>query len=58
MDNSQAAFLPVDPDSGWSDTAFRSKPVNGFPAGPALVTVITNGIPSEAKSVILTSSQP
>jgi hypothetical protein len=51
MDNSQAAFLPVDPDSGWSDTTFRSIPVQGFPPGPALVTVFTNGIPSRAKSL-------
>ena len=57
IDNSQVAFLPVDPIRGWSDTAFRSVPVRDFPPGPALVTVFTNGISSEAKSVIVTSSQ-
>jgi len=57
IDNSQVAFLPVDPIRGWSDTAFRSVPVQDFPRGPALVTVFTNGIPSEAKSLIVTASQ-
>ena len=57
IDNSQVAFLPVDPVSGWSDTTFRSIPVRGLPLGPALVTVFTNGIPSEAKPVILTARQ-
>ena len=57
LDNSQVAFLPVDPVRGWSDTRFRSVPVRDFPLGPALVTVFTNGIPSEAKSVVLTTSQ-
>src|SRR5207247_9117417 len=51
IDNSQVAFLPVDPTAGWSDTAFTSTPVNNFPARPALVTVFTNGIPSDAKFV-------
>src|SRR5262249_15431045 len=53
IDNSQVAFLPVDPVRGWSDTTFRSIPVKGFPPGPALVTVFTNGIPSEAKSLVV-----
>jgi hypothetical protein len=52
LDNSQVAFLPVDPTAGWSDTAFTSKPVTGFPFGPALVTVFTNGIPSAAKYLV------
>jgi hypothetical protein len=51
IDNSQIAFLPVDPIAGWSDTAFTSTPVNNFPPGPALVTVFTNGIPSDSKSL-------
>jgi hypothetical protein len=57
IDNGQVAFLAADPVSGWLDTTFRSIPVQGFPLGPALVTVFTNGIPSEAKSVILTARQ-
>lgn len=32
---------------------FTSLPVNGFPHGPALVTVFTNGIPSTAKYVVV-----
>src|SRR4029077_4121484 len=39
IDNSQVAFLPVDPTTGWSNTSFTSTPVNNFPPGPALVTV-------------------
>src|SRR5262249_2075242 len=53
VDSGQVAFLPVDPVSGWSGTTFRSTPVPGFPPGPALVTVFTNGIPSEAKSLVV-----
>src|SRR5439155_1756274 len=58
IDNSQVAFLPVDPTAGWSDTAFTSTPVNNFPPGPALVTVFTNGIPSDSKYVLVTSPVP
>ncbi|PYK36898.1 MAG: hypothetical protein DME60_13250 [Verrucomicrobia bacterium] len=53
IENSQVAFLPVDPVAGWSDTSFTSVPVTGFPLGPALVTVFTNGIPSTAKPLIV-----
>ena len=56
IDNSQVAFLPVDPTAGWSDTSFTSIPVNNFPPGPALVTVFTNGIPSHSKYVVVTSA--
>ena len=45
---------PVDPVEGWSRTSFTSFPVRGFPTGPALVTVFTNGIPSVAKPLIVT----
>ena len=56
IDNSQVAFLPVDPIAGWSDTAFTSTPVNNFPPGiPALVTLFTNGIPSDSKVLLKTS---
>ena len=55
IDNSQVAFLPVDPIGGWSDTFFASTPLNNFPPGPALVTVFTNGIPSDAKYVLVAS---
>ena len=53
LDSEQVAFLPVDPESGWSDTRFRSIPVSDFPKGPALVTVFTNGIPSEARYLLI-----
>jgi uncharacterized delta-60 repeat protein len=53
IDNSQVAFLPVDPTAGWSDTSFTSTPVNSFPPGPALMTVFTNGIPSDSKYVVV-----
>ena len=56
IDNSQVAFLLVDPVRGWSDTSFRSSPVRNFPPGPALVTVFTNGIPSSAKYLVVPSS--
>src|SRR5262249_13579636 len=55
IDNSQVAFLPVDPTAGWSDRSFASTPVNDFPPGPALVTVFTNGIPSDSKYVLVAS---
>ena len=45
---------------GWSDTSFTSTPVtlmtttaSGFPIGYALVTVFTNGIPSQSQFVEL-----
>jgi hypothetical protein len=53
IDSSQVAFLPVDPTAGWSNTAFTSTPVNNFPPGPALVTVFTNGIPSDSKYLVV-----
>ena len=44
---------------GWSDTSFTSTPItlmttssSGFPIGYALVTVFTNGIPSQSQFVL------
>ena len=54
FDNEQVAFLPVDPQSGWSDTSFTSRQLKDFPAGPAQVTIFTNGIPSVAKYLTVT----
>jgi hypothetical protein len=54
IDNSQVTFLFVDPVRGWSDTSFISVPVGDFPFGPALATVFTNGIPSDAKYLVVT----
>jgi len=54
--NEQTLFLPVDAMTGWSATSFTSRPVtlmtsssSGFPIGYALVTVFTNGIPSQSQ---------
>src|SRR5213078_48867 len=58
LDSSQIAFFLVDPIAGWSDTSFTSTPVNNFPPGPALVTVFTNGIPSDSKYVLVASPAP
>jgi Kelch motif len=45
IDNSQVVFLLVDPIAGWSEAAFTSIPVNNFPPGPALVTVLPTVFP-------------
>src|SRR5206468_4230388 len=57
--NEETFFLPVDAVTGWSDTSFTSTPItlmtttsSGFPIGYALVTVFTNGIPSESQFVV------
>ncbi len=59
LTNEQMLFLPVDAMAGWSDTSFTSTPVtlmttisSGFPIGYALVTVFTNGIPSQSQFVV------
>ena len=51
--NGQVSFLFADPRRGWSDTAFGSLPAKGFVPGPALATVFTNGIPSDAKYLVV-----
>ena len=51
--NEQVRFLSVDPSRGWSDTTYSSLSPTGFVAGPALVTVFTNGIPSAAKYLVV-----
>jgi hypothetical protein len=57
--NEQTLTLPVDAMTGWSENSFTSTPVtlmtttsSGFPIGYALVTVFTNGIPSQSKFVL------
>lgn len=54
IDNSEVAFLLVDPAEGWSDTSFSSLSLTRFPLGPALATVFINGIPSTARSFVVT----
>ena len=63
--NEQTLFLPVDAVTGWSDTSFTSTPItimtttsSGFPIGYALVTVFTNGIPSQSQFVVGTATPP
>ena len=58
LDNEQVRWLPVEPTVGWSETSFRSTPVNGFPNGPAIATVFTNGIPSVSRSVTVECPPP
>jgi hypothetical protein len=53
LETSEAVFPLANPVGGWSDTSFTSRPVRGFPSGPALVTVFTNGIPSTAKYLVV-----
>src|SRR5262249_26787111 len=57
--NEQTLFLPADAMIGWSDNFFTSTPItlmttssSGFPIGYALVTVFTNGIPSQSQFVV------
>jgi hypothetical protein len=63
--NEQTLFLPVDAVTGWSDASFTSTPItvmttssSGFPIGYALVTVFTNGIPSQSQFVLAATSTP
>jgi Kelch motif/Galactose oxidase, central domain len=63
--NEQTIFLPLDADRGWSDTAFTSTSItlmttssSGFPIGYALVTVFTNGIPSQTHFVVAEPARP
>jgi hypothetical protein len=51
--NDQVSFLFADPLRSWSGTTFSSLPPIGFVAGPALVTVFTNGIPGDAKYFVV-----
>ena len=46
--NDQTEFLLPDPAHPFSASGFTSQALSGFPAGYALVTVFTNGIPSNS----------
>jgi len=48
LDNDRVEWLPVDPGTGWSNTALRSRPVTGAVPGLAIATVFTNGIPGRS----------
>jgi len=63
--NEQTLFLPVDAMTGWSNNSFTSTPItlmttssSGFPIGYALVTVFTNGIPSQSQFVVAEPGRP
>jgi hypothetical protein len=63
--NEQTLFLLADAATGWSDTSFTSAPItlmtissSGFPIGYALVTVFTNGIPSQSQFVLGATPTP
>src|SRR5437773_10421005 len=63
--NEQTLLLPVEATTGWSDSSFTSTPItvmttssSGFPIGYALVTVFTNGIPSQSQFVLAATSTP
>jgi len=63
--NEQTLLLPVDAMTGWSDSSFTSTPItvmtttsSGFPIGYALVTVFTNGIPSQSQFVLAAAPTP
>jgi hypothetical protein len=57
IDSEQVVFLPVDPRRGWSDTSFTALRSKNVPPGPALVTVFTNGIPSDSAYLVVPASQ-
>ena len=55
----------MDGMTGWSDSSFTSTPItmmtassSGFPVGYALVTVFTNGIPSQSQFVLGATATP
>ena len=56
VDSGQTAFVPADPLSGWTDSTFTSQPLAGFPTGPAMLTIVTNGVPSAAQPVTVAAA--
>jgi hypothetical protein len=53
LDSEQVRWLPAEPTLVWNDTQFTSTRLYGFPNGPALATVFTNGIPSVSRGVVV-----
>lgn len=51
LDSEQVRWLRPEPTALFSDTLFTSTAVTGFPAGPALVTVFVNAIPSISRVI-------
>jgi len=60
VDNGQTLWLPVNAIVGFSDTSFTATATAfaGFPYGHALVTAFVNGIPSAAKLLVYSATQP
>jgi hypothetical protein len=56
VDSGQTAFVPADPSTGWTDSTFTSQPLAGFPTGPAMLTIVTNGVPSAAQPVTVAAA--
>ena len=57
IDNDQIVLFPVDPRRGWSDTSFTSLRSQNVPPGPSLVTVFTNGIPSDSMYLVVPATR-
>ena len=55
IENGQILFLSA---TNWSASSFTSAPVNGFPAGFALITMVVNGIPSTSSIVNISLPVP
>jgi N-acetylneuraminic acid mutarotase len=53
LSNEQTRFLQADPASVWSGTSFTSQAVGAFPRGYALVSVVSNGATSNARSLVI-----
>lgn len=51
--NDQSRFLLADPAGNWSDTSFTSQAVTGFPRGQALVSIVSNGVSSDARILLI-----
>ena len=56
VDSGQTAIVPADPLAGWTDSTFTSQPLSGFPTGPAMLTIVTNGVPSVAQPVTVAAA--
>jgi uncharacterized repeat protein (TIGR01451 family) len=51
LDNNQQFFVPSDPATSWSDTAWISTSMSALPLGPYRATLFVNAIPSFTRLV-------
>lgn len=56
--NEQVRYLSVDTATGFNDFSYTSSAVSGFPAGPTLVTVFTNGLASKSGYTVINQVTP